>query len=279
MKASRAVAVLLALLLLVSCSHITEDPVSDEESGIAVSEALSEADPRIEESSEDPGVSAQSEEQSSSVPETSCAESAEESAEESTEESTEESNEASEEQSAETSEPCTAENVTVRINEIMASSSLYLSPEGKASDWIELYNYGASQVDLSGLYLTDNVKKPKKDPALCGVIEPGGVMLIFAGGDAVRENGVNVMGFTLAKGETVALCDPNGNVISSVEIPETLKKDRSYAYGGIVSASLVTDNRPEGYVDTAFCTPGYENGAEGYEKYIAEKDKTLGALV
>ena len=271
MKASRAVAVLLALLILVSCSHTADIVSSEDESGITVSEVPSEAASEIEESPEVPGVSAESEEESSSVTETSAAESAADPAEE--------SSETSEEQSADVGGPQTAENVTVRINEIMASSSLYLSPEGKASDWIELYNYGASQVDLSGLYLTDNVKKPKKDPALCGVIEPGGVMLIFAGDDAVRENGVNVMGFTLAKGETVALCDPNGNVICSVEIPETLKKDRSYAYGGIVSASLVTDNRPEGYVDTSFCTPGYENGAEGYEKYIAEKDKSLGALV
>jgi hypothetical protein len=50
---------------------------------------------------------------------------------------------------------------TVIINEFLASNSgdTYRDEDGDASDWIELYNFGSSLVDLSGWFLTDDASK------------------------------------------------------------------------------------------------------------------------
>ena len=43
------------------------------------------------------------------------------------------------------------------INEIMSSNTTTIyDEEGDASDWIELYNNGANQVNLVGYYLSDD---------------------------------------------------------------------------------------------------------------------------
>src|SRR5438552_13506223 len=50
----------------------------------------------------------------------------------------------------------------IRINEVLALNSTTLTNAGVTPDLIELYNYGATPVDLSGLGLTDNVGVPYK---------------------------------------------------------------------------------------------------------------------
>jgi hypothetical protein len=51
----------------------------------------------------------------------------------------------------------------VVINEFMASNSQTISDsQGGYDDWIELHNLSAETVDLSGYYLSDDSKKPKK---------------------------------------------------------------------------------------------------------------------
>ncbi|MEM2098985.1 MAG: CotH kinase family protein [Candidatus Bathyarchaeia archaeon] len=47
------------------------------------------------------------------------------------------------------------------INEFMADNKASVqSPDGKYSDWIELYNGGNKAVDISGMYLTDDLANP-----------------------------------------------------------------------------------------------------------------------
>jgi hypothetical protein len=51
----------------------------------------------------------------------------------------------------------------VLINEIMAQNSTTLAdPQGEFDDWIELFNTSNQTVDLSGMYLSDDLKKPLK---------------------------------------------------------------------------------------------------------------------
>ena len=50
----------------------------------------------------------------------------------------------------------------VRINEVSASNSIYVNEQFKRNDWLELYNTTSSPIDVEGMYLTDNVKSPKK---------------------------------------------------------------------------------------------------------------------
>ena len=50
----------------------------------------------------------------------------------------------------------------VVINELMASNSTILDPQGDADDWIELKNTGTTAIDLSGMYLSDDRANPLK---------------------------------------------------------------------------------------------------------------------
>lgn len=50
----------------------------------------------------------------------------------------------------------------VRVNEISADNSMYINDYFKKNDWIELYNTTDEAVDIAGMYISDNKKKPKK---------------------------------------------------------------------------------------------------------------------
>lgn len=56
-----------------------------------------------------------------------------------------------------------AEGITpVRINEVSASNSIYVNDYFKKNDWIELYNTTSDDIDIAGMYISDNVDKPEK---------------------------------------------------------------------------------------------------------------------
>ena len=56
-----------------------------------------------------------------------------------------------------------AEGITpIRINEVSAANSMYVNDYFKKNDWIELYNTTDTDIDLAGMYITDNTDKPEK---------------------------------------------------------------------------------------------------------------------
>ncbi|MBT3250469.1 MAG: hypothetical protein HN729_05755 [Candidatus Marinimicrobia bacterium] len=72
---------------------------------------------------------------------------------------------------------------TVIINEVMSANSTIISDEdGDYSDWIELYNYGESPVNLGGFALSDDVDEPDKWILPDFQLNPNQYLLIFASG-------------------------------------------------------------------------------------------------
>ncbi|MCB0762212.1 MAG: CotH kinase family protein, partial [Flavobacteriales bacterium] len=67
------------------------------------------------------------------------------------------------------------------INEFMAanSSAVYDPDFNESSDWLELYNSGVSDVDLSGYYVTDNLSDTTKWMIPEGTILPAGEFLVI----------------------------------------------------------------------------------------------------
>ena len=65
-------------------------------------------------------------------------------------------------------EPVTEESYTttgaapIRINEVSANNSIYVNEYAKRDDWIELYNTTDEDIDIAGMYLSDNADKPAK---------------------------------------------------------------------------------------------------------------------
>jgi hypothetical protein len=54
----------------------------------------------------------------------------------------------------------TTTSFPVRINEVSPQNSIYVSDQWKRSDWIELYNTTSDDIDLTGMYLSDNPDNP-----------------------------------------------------------------------------------------------------------------------
>lgn len=50
----------------------------------------------------------------------------------------------------------------VRVNEICASNSIFVNEYNKRNDWVELYNTTGEDIDVEGMYLSDNINKPTK---------------------------------------------------------------------------------------------------------------------
>ena len=57
----------------------------------------------------------------------------------------------------------TAQGITpVRINEVSADDGIYVNDYFKRKDWVELYNTTDKEIDVEGMYLSDNLENPKK---------------------------------------------------------------------------------------------------------------------
>lgn len=79
-----------------------------------------------------------------------------------------------------------AAQVPVRINELSASNDIFVNEYFKKNDWIELYNTTDKPIDVAGMFVSDNDKKPQKYqiPAATAecptVIQPHGYLTIWA---------------------------------------------------------------------------------------------------
>jgi len=116
------------------------------------------------------------------------------------------------------------------INELMADNDAAVAgPKGTYPDWIELYNAGNLSIDLSGMYLTDDLANPKKWTFPNGTnMNPRAYLVIWA--DGYVGQGVLHASFTLkANGETIALFASDGTtLIDSVAYG---KQVRDVSYG------------------------------------------------
>ena len=100
----------------------------------------------------------------------------------------------------------------VVINEFLAKNNgVIQDPAGDWEDYVELYNRSASTVDLSGMFMTDDLEEPTKWQVPSGVsIDAGETLLIWA--DEDTEEGSLHADFKLsANGEAIGLFDTDGS--------------------------------------------------------------------
>ncbi|MFN7974998.1 MAG: CotH kinase family protein [Acidobacteriota bacterium] len=139
------------------------------------------------------------------------------------------------------------------INEVVPRNDAGATDElGQHEDWVEIWNRGASPIDLSGMFLSDNPKSPLKwhfRPNT--VMAPGGHLVVWLDGE--QTNGTLHASFRLkSRSDQIVLTDrldAGAITIDSVEIPR-LPPDVAYARcpdGG-------------GFRPTRNATPGYGNG-------------------
>ena len=148
---------------------------------------------------------------------------------------------------------CSASNASVSsvlfINEFMADNGITVAgPDGNSPDWIELYNAGTETIDLTGMYLTDNLNDPTRWQFPEGAtIGPKGYLIVWA----ARDGGELYATFGLdANGEEIGLFDSDG--VTLIDSVTYVKQIQDVSYG----------RSPDGgsswnYLLSA--TPGYSN--------------------
>ena len=108
----------------------------------------------------------------------------------------------------------------IAINEVLAKSD-------RTSDWIELYNFGSTEVQLSNWSIGDNIDEdlPWELPDV--TLKSEEFLLIWASGSGGEEEGYH-SDFKLAReGETLHLFDPSNEVIDQIGYP-VLGTEQSY---------------------------------------------------
>ena len=109
------------------------------------------------------------------------------------------------------------------INEIMANNrSTVADAQGEFDDWVEVFNPGASELDLSGYYFSDDPEEVTKwqIPLGSGMVVPaGGYVTLWLDDDV--EDGADHVGVRLAaEGDVLILTAPDGvTVVEQVVLP------------------------------------------------------------
>jgi hypothetical protein len=146
--------------------------------------------------------------------------------------------------------------VTVVINEIMAQNSITIQDNtGDYDDYIELYNYGTSTVDIGGFYITDSLPNPVQYQIPTGndstKLSPGEFLLIWA--DNKPSEGVLHVGFKLSvAGEQVGLYKPDQTLVNSLTFGA---QTTDVAYGRLTDNSATWGFLPNP-------SPGYSNNPQ-----------------
>ncbi|HPR62778.1 MAG TPA: CotH kinase family protein [Thermoanaerobaculia bacterium] len=143
----------------------------------------------------------------------------------------------------------------VFINEVMADNdSTITDPDGNGGypDWFEIYNPGVLDIDLGGMYLTDDPTDPTAWQVPTGVVvEAGGFILFWADND--EEQGPTHTSFKLsADGESVGLFDTDGTTLIDLITFGPQSSDISYGRSVDGGPNWVFFDHP---------TPGTSNGA------------------
>jgi len=170
------------------------------------------------------------------------------------------------------------------INEFLASNDYGAVDEnGDHDDWIEIYNAGEEDVDIGGMYVTDNLEElmtsqiPTTDPTLT-TIEPGGYLVLWA--DKEPEQGILHLDDVKLSGdgEQIGLTDVDGTtILDSLTFGE---QTTDISYGRIPDGEDTWEYFGAGY--TSMPTPGTTNGSGDVpvviffiNEFLASNDTTL----
>lgn len=152
----------------------------------------------------------------------------------------------------------------VGINEYSASN--FSGPTdfgGDRSDWCELYNAGAADIDLNGFFLSDNPGNPDKWMIPSSIVVPAGgyVMVYFSKRSLVSGGEIHTdFGLSQCKPETIMLTAADGTtIIDSMTTIYRSKKDHSIARMTDGGATWGVDMTPTPGASNATVGPYYTN--------------------
>ncbi len=128
----------------------------------------------------------------------------------------------------------TSRRPVLLITEVCAANARGLrDADGLCPDWIEIYNAGSEDYDLSGCSLTDDLSRPKRWQFPTGLrIGAGEYLIVFASAKDRRDPDAELhTNFRLdASGEPLALLARDGEILSSV-VPKFPRTPSNQSYG------------------------------------------------
>jgi uncharacterized protein (TIGR03437 family) len=171
-----------------------------------------------------------------------------------------------------TVQPPTQGTGLLLINEIMADNEdTYQDPQepGAYEDWFEIYNPGTTAVDMSGMYITDNLNNPIKWKVPNGVSIPAKGYLVFMADNEPAQGNLHTSWALSADGEAVGIFQTDGKTLID-----------SYTFSvqqGDVSIGRTTDGASSWNIFQP-ATPGAAN-ASAYADWITSAASYLKAAV
>ena len=114
------------------------------------------------------------------------------------------------------------------INEILADNATgKADPAGEIEDWVELHNNTFRELNLTGLFLSDNPTNPTKWPFPNGTVVPAkGYLIVWADEDG-SQPGLHANFKLKASGEFVSIATADGRMLDSISFRAQLT-DRSF---------------------------------------------------
>ncbi len=160
---------------------------------------------------------------------------------------------------------------------------------GQREDWIELYNMGATPVDLTGYFLSDKASNLTKWPIPSGSIGANGFKMVFCSSRNTVNGTQYHPNFNLSQtgGDWIILSNPFGNVVDSIKIIHMTKQDHSVgrSTNGAVDWKLFTTPTPNAnntgavnfYTPTPVMSlaPGFYTGAQSVTLTCSDPTATI----
>jgi hypothetical protein len=144
----------------------------------------------------------------------------------------------------------------LKINEIMAGNTTYLSDLNNFGDWIEIYNPTNQEVDLAGYYVTDDYTVPAKYQIPTGetstIIPAGGYKLIWADDSArvlhtnFKLSGSSGERFALVASDGVTFIDSISFGIQTTDVSYGRTSDGSDSWTFFTTSTPNASNDPTG---------------------------------
>ena len=164
------------------------------------------------------------------------------------------------ERSAADAAPVQIQEGDVELSEAMSGNSLYCPDEdGEYCDYVELHNRSGESVNLEGWYLSDSLGKLKRWAFPAVTIPADGYLVVHCSGKNRRSNAAHLhTDFKLSgEGESVYLTRPDGQTVSTAELPALARNQAWSLFEGAWSAALAP-------------TPGRENSRESAARLQTE---------
>lgn len=162
---------------------------------------------------------------------------------------------------------CANTNAQIVINEYSSSTSTFLDEYKEESDWIELCNTSAVEVDLKGWHLSDDEANPAKWTFPSVKIPAGGYLLVMASGkdiNTVKDSCYLHTNFNISSdGEAIFLANAADSIVHQTD---TLSVPCNSSRGLSLDSTKT-------WVYFAVPTPGAANTTKGYASSAASSVK------